>query len=268
MGNFFTVKNIALALGSGSAKGAAHIGVIEAFLAAGCRITALSGTSMGAIVASYCAFNKLHTLKQRLLNMNKSSAFLKLDFSLAGGLLSGKKIMSIFEEDLGNTNIEDAPIPLFITAANLDTGEKHIFDNGPLIPAIRASISIPGIFKPFFYNNAYYVDGALIDPVPSKILAEKGYKNIIAVHLNKHLEHRPQDKKFTIAETMGRAVSITAKALAEASSGGERVLIKPNLAGIGMFEIHKTAEIINIGRNAADEIIALGALRRKPPFFR
>ena len=260
--NFLKVKTISLALGSGSAKGAAHIGVIKTLEENRCKIKALAGTSMGAIVASYYAFGKLNLLEDWLISLSKASAFRTLDFSVSGGFISGNKLMKHFENHLGSVNIEDSPLPLFIVAANLDTGAKEVFDKGPLIPAIRASISIPGVFKPYFYKGTYFADGALIDPVPVTVLKERGFKNIVAVCLNEYLGKRKQEEKLSISETFTRSVTIAARALANNCQNCSLATVKPNLSSYSMFEIHKAKEIIEIGHQAAQNMINSGGLNR------
>lgn len=255
------IKNVSLAFGSGSAKGIAHIGVIEALENAGYKISAVAGTSMGGVIAAYYAFGKLSLLKQWLLSLSMRGTFMALDISLHGGFISGEKLLKIFGEHLGSSVFEDAKVPLFIPATNLDTGMEKVFDSGPVIPAIRASISVPGVFKPYFYDGAYYVDGAVIDPVPSGVLKERGYKNIISVHLNEYIETREENSKPGMLETMSRSMSIVEKALTEARMGGEMTVIKPDLTAYGMFDAYKAQEIIDIGHDETEKMIKAGALR-------
>ncbi len=149
-------KKISLALDSGSAKGMAHIGVIETLEKEGYQITAVAGTSMGAIVAAYYCLGKLDILKSWLTGLNKKSTFMTFDVSFSGGFIGGKKLMQAFEEHLGYAKFSDAKIPLYITATNLDTGKECIFSEGPIIHAIRASISVPGVMRPYLYEGSYY----------------------------------------------------------------------------------------------------------------
>ena len=171
--SIFSNKKISLALDSGSAKGMAHIGVIEELEEKGYKITAIAGTSMGAVVAAYYSLSKLDILKNRLLSLNKKSTFSTLDFTISGGFIAGKKLMQAFEEHLGDLEFKDTKIPLYIVATNLDTGKEHIFSEGKILHAIRASISVPGVMRPYFYNGNYFVDGAVTNPLPVDILHNK-----------------------------------------------------------------------------------------------
>ena len=181
-------KKISLALDSGSAKGMAHIGVIETLEKEGYQITAVAGTSMGAIVAAYYCLGKLDILKSWLTGLNKKSTFMTIDFSFSGGFIGGKKLMQAFEEHLGDATFADAKIPLYIIATNLDTGKERIFSEGSIIHAIRASISVPGVMRPYLYEGNYYVDGAVTNPLPVDVLHNNKHKNIVAVHLHEYIE--------------------------------------------------------------------------------
>lgn len=248
-------KDVCLALGSGSAKGIAHIGVIEALEESGYKINAVSGTSMGAIVGAYYTFGKLDVLKSWLMSLDKRGTFKNIDFSMTGGFISGNKLMKNIEEQLGDVCFEDARIPLFIPATNLDSGKEEIFYKGPVLPAIRSSISIPGVMKPYLYNGHYYVDGAVTDPVPVDVLSDKGYKNIIAVHLHEHIENRETGDAPGVIDTALRSMSIVTRHLAKAKMCGARAAIQPDLSGIGMFHMYRAGDIINIGRNTTFEMI-------------
>lgn len=264
LNKLFKVKDISLALGSGSAKGIAHIGVIEALEAAGYNIKAVSGTSMGAIVGAYYAFGKLDILKDWFLAFDRKETFKTIDFSVTGGFISGNRVMKRIEEQLGDVNFEDANVPLFIPATNLDIGREEVFYQGPVLPAIRASISVPGILKPYLYKGYYYVDGAVTDPVPVDILSDNGFKNIIAVHLHEYLEEREKGDAPGVIDTMARSMSIVSRYLAKSKMCGASVAIQPNLSEIGMFHVYKAKDIIDIGRKTTEEMIANKKL--KPNF--
>lgn len=253
-------KKISLALDSGSAKGMAHIGVIETLEKEGYQITAVAGTSMGAIVAAYYCLGKLDILKSWLTGLNKKSTFMTFDVSFSGGFIGGKKLMQAFEEHLGYAKFSDAKIPLYITATNLDTGKECIFSEGPIIHAIRASISVPGVMRPYLYEGSYYVDGAVTNPLPVDVLHNNKHKNIVAVHLHEYIEERDNSSAPGLLETMSRSMGIVSRCLAKAKMQEAVAVIEPKLSGIDMFHFYQAQEVINCGANAAKIAVEQGAL--------
>ena len=256
----FSNKKISLALDSGSAKGMAHIGVIEELKKNGYQITAIAGTSMGAVVAAYYSFGKLNVLKEWLTSLNKKSTFKTIDFSLSGGFIGGKKLLHAFEEHLGDALIENAKIPLYIVATNLDTGKEHIFTEGSVMHAIRASISVPGVMRPYLYNDNYFVDGAVTNPLPVDVLHNNKHKNIIAVHLHEHIEERDNTSNPGVLETMLRSMSIVSRYLAIAKMHEAVAVIEPNVAEVDMFHFYQASEVIQKGQQAAHVAIKNGSL--------
>lgn len=253
-------KKISLALDSGSAKGMAHIGVVETLEKEGYQITAVAGTSMGAIVAAYYCLGKLDVLKSWLTGLNKKSTFMTLDFSFSGGFIGGKKLMQAFEEHLGEATFADTKIPLYITATNLDTGKERIFSEGSIIHAIRASISVPGVMRPYLYEGNYYVDGAVTNPLPVDVLHNNKHKNIVAVHLHEYIEERDSSSAPGVLETMSRSMGIVSRYLAKAKMQEAVAVIEPNVAGIDMFHFYQAQVVIERGAQAAKSAVEQGAL--------
>lgn len=253
-------KKISLALDSGSAKGMAHIGVIETLEKNGYKITAVAGTSMGAIVAAYYCLGKLDVLKSWLTGLNKKSTFMTIDFSFSGGFIGGKKLMQAFEEHLGDATFADAKIPLYIIATNLDTGKERIFSEGSIIHAIRASISVPGVMRPYLYEGNYYVDGAVTNPLPVDVLHNNKHKNIVAVHLHEYIDDRDSSSAPGVLETMSRSMGIVSRYLAKAKMQEAVAVIEPNVAGIDMFHFYQAQVVIDRGAQAAEKAIEQGAL--------
>lgn len=253
-------KKISLALDSGSAKGMAHIGVIETLEKKGYQITAVAGTSMGAIVAAYYCLGKLDVLKSWLTGLNKKSTFMTIDFSFSGGFIGGKKLMQAFEEHLGEATFADTKIPLYITATNLDTGKERIFSEGSIIHAIRASISVPGVMRPYLYEGNYYVDGAVTNPLPVDVLHNNKHKNIVAVHLHEYIEERDSSSAPGMLETMSRSMGIVSRYLAKAKMQEAVAVIEPNVAGIDMFHFYQAQVVIERGAQAAKSAVEQGAL--------
>lgn len=253
-------KKISLALDSGSAKGMAHIGVIETLEKEGYQITAVAGTSMGAIVAAYYCLGKLDVLKSWLTGLNKKSTFMTLDFSFSGGFIGGKKLMQAFEEHLGDATFADAKIPLYIIATNLDTGKERIFSEGSIVHAIRASISVPGVMRPYLYEGNYYVDGAVTNPLPVDVLHNNKHKNIVAVHLHEYIEERDSTSAPGVLETMSRSMGIVSRYLAKAKMQEAIAVIEPKVAGIDMFHFYQAQVVIDRGAQAAKTAVEQGAL--------
>ncbi len=253
-------KKISLALDSGSAKGMAHIGVIETLEKEGYQITAIAGTSMGAIVAAYYCLGKLDVLKSWLTGLNKKSTFMTIDFSFSGGFIGGKKLMQAFEEHLGDATFADAKIPLYIIATNLDTGKERIFSEGSIIHAIRASISVPGVMRPYLYEGNYYVDGAVTNPLPVDVLHNNKHKNIVAVHLHEYIEERDSTSAPGVLETMSRSMGIVSRYLAKAKMQEAIAVIEPKVAGIDMFHFYQAQDVIDRGAQAAKTAVEQGAL--------
>ena len=160
-------KTVSLVLGSGGARGLAHIGVIRMLESAGARIEAIAGSSMGALVGGIYAAGKLEAYEEWVCSLEQSEILALLDWTFAGGgLIKGRKILGKLEELVGDTNIEDLDIDYTAVAVDIDHGREVWLDRGPLFDAIRASIAIPGIFTPHRYRNRTLVDGGLLNPIP------------------------------------------------------------------------------------------------------
>ncbi len=181
---------IGLALGGGAAKGIAHIGALKAFEEERIRIHCISGTSVGALVASYYAFGRP---AESILSIGSTLNLSRiLNFTLErGGLFSTNAIREMIHRDLGDCRIEDADIPLAICATDIETGEQLIFREGNLADAVCASMAVPGLFVPVEVNGRILVDGGLVENVPISPLAGMGAGIIVAVDLS-HVGRYPK----------------------------------------------------------------------------
>jgi NTE family protein len=181
---------IGLALGGGAAKGIAHIGVLKAFEEEHIPIHCISGTSAGALIASYHAFGRpAESILSICSELNLSKL---LDFTLKrGGLFSTNSIREMILRDLGDCQIEDANIPLAICATDIETGEQLIFRTGNLADAVCASMAVPGLFVPVEIDGRILVDGGLVENVPISPLAGMGAGIIVAVDLS-HVGRYPK----------------------------------------------------------------------------
>jgi NTE family protein len=181
---------IGLALGGGAAKGIAHIGVLKAFEEEQIRIHCISGTSVGALVASYHAFGRPPESILSICSTLNLSRILNFTFE-PGGLFSTDNIREMIHRDLGDCRIEEADIPLAICATDIETGEQMIFRKGNLADAVCASMAVPGLFVPVEVDGRILVDGGLVENVPISPLAKMGAGITVAVDLS-HVSRYPK----------------------------------------------------------------------------
>lgn len=181
---------IGLALGGGAAKGIAHIGVLKAFEEEQIRIHCISGTSAGALVASYYAFGRPAESILSICSTLNLSKIISFTFE-RGGLFSTNTIREMIHRDLGDCRIEDAEIPLAICATDIETGEQLVFREGNLADAVCASMAVPGLFVPVEVDGRILVDGGLVENVPISPLAKMGAGITVAVDLS-HVSRYPK----------------------------------------------------------------------------
>ena len=160
-------KNVALVLSGGGPRGFAYIGAIEELESRGYKITSIAGTSIGSLIGGVYAAGKLDDVKQWLYSLDVWNMFSLIDFSLSmNHLVKGDRIISALKDIVPQINIEDLNIPYKAVATDLYTGEEVVFTSGDLFSAIRASISIPTLFKPVEYNDSLLIDGAMSNCLP------------------------------------------------------------------------------------------------------
>ena len=160
-------KSVSLILGSGGARGLAHIGVIQELEKNDYAIKSISGCSMGALIGGIYAIGKLDEFEEWIRALSKQDIFSLLDLSLQkGGLIKGDKIIGTLRNLVGETLIENLPIPYTAVAADIQAEKEVWLNKGPLFDAIRASISLPLFFTPFNHNGVLLVDGGVLNPVP------------------------------------------------------------------------------------------------------
>jgi NTE family protein len=177
--------SIGLVLGSGAARGFAHIGVMRALDAHGIKPDIIVGTSMGALVGGCYATGQLDTLEAwaRSLTMRRVIGY--LDVKIGGsGLIGGGRLASQLEESIGTKNIEDLPIRFAAIATEVGTGHEVWLTHGSLALSLRASYALPGIFPPVHMGGRWLVDGALVNPVPVSAARAFGARVVIAVNID------------------------------------------------------------------------------------
>lgn len=296
-----TGKLVGLALGSGAAFGFAHVGVLRVLEREQIQIDMIAGSSIGALIGALWAggFDS-NALEQIALSLDKKSTFLKLigfqDFSLPHhGFFKGDQISRFLRSYFGHKTFRMLNIPVKIVASNLFTGEEVIFDEGDVVDAVRASVSIPGIFRPVRLRNQYLIDGGVIDPLPVKILSRYGVKKIIAVNVlsaaEDHIQRHEffEAKKNQIEETskkkniVGRAlfalrtrlekryrpnifnvlmnsIQFLEYGIAESSAAGADIVIHPVLSDSHWAEFYSGAKFIKRGEEKTLE--QLGEIKR------
>jgi len=202
---------VALALGSGGARGYAHIGVIEALRERGYEIVGIAGSSMGAVVGGVQAAGRLDELAEWAKSLTQRTILRLLDPSItAAGVLRAEKILDAVREILGPVTIEQLPIPYTAVATDLLTGKSVWFQRGPIDAAIRASIAIPGVIAPHEIDGRLLADGGILDPLPMAPIAAVNADLTIAVSLNGSEPGATRDAEPGItAEWLNRMVRST-----------------------------------------------------------
>jgi NTE family protein len=273
-----------IALGGGGAKGLAHIGVLKVLQANGIVPDMVSGTSMGALVgALYCLRNDIRSVEQFAMGFENASLSPYLaPRPSSSGLVSEKRIQDFLDCILGDARIEDLDRPFYCPAADIRRGREVMFTHGSLARAVRASISIPVIFRPVRLGNRFLVDGGLLNPVPVDVLKRNGAAFIIAVNVITPLPSRSArprlpkgreklllarfdhfvsrkligDRRLrepNVIETFLATLEIMQERLiaARLRNDAPDVAIHVNTADIKMFEFYRPAEIIRRGEEAA-----------------
>jgi NTE family protein len=176
---------ISLVLGSGGARGYAHIGVIQELEANGYSIRSIAGSSMGALIGGVYAAGKLDVYAQWVRPLQRLDVLRLLDWTISGGgFIKGDRIIGVLKDLIGVVNIEDLPIPYTAVAVDLDVQREVWFSRGPLFDAIRASIAIPTIFRPYHHEGRLLVDGGLLNPLPVSPTLRDLTDATIAVDIN------------------------------------------------------------------------------------
>ncbi len=177
-------RGIGLALGGGSVKGFAHIGVLKVLEENNIRVSHIAGTSIGSVIgALYASGYSANEIERTILKINWKE-LLDLTFPPKEGLIKGEKIEKVLRDILKNKSFSQLNIPFATTSIDLISGETLIFNKGDLTKAVRASISYPGILVPVHYGKMLLVDGGVLTPVPVDIVKQMGAKKVLAINLN------------------------------------------------------------------------------------
>lgn len=194
---------IGLALGSGLARGFAHLGVVRALKRHGIEPTVISGTSMGALIGGAYLSNRLDAVEEWAYTLTKFKVLSYLDFRVkSSGLIGGERLAKLMLDNFGDVRVENLPHPFIAITADLVTGHEVWLRRGRLVDVMRASFALPGIFPPMFMNNRWLIDGALVNPVPVSACTAHGARMTIAVNVSGDIigkARRPGDTIPTVA---------------------------------------------------------------------
>lgn len=266
---------VGLALGGGSARGWAHIGVIRALEEAGIVPAVVAGCSIGAVVGAFYAAGRLDQLETFARALTKRRVFGLLDPRLPGpGLIAGNRLRQRLADDLGARRIEDLPVRFGCVATEFGSGREVHLARGPLVEAVRASYAIPGLFPPVAREGRLLMDGTLVNPIPVALARALGADLVICVNLNGDTGG-PVAREVTTAPRRGLLRLVRGGAAPAAAPGIARVVldafnitqdrisrarlerdppdvaIGPDVAGFGLFDFHRAAEGIALGHRAA-----------------
>lgn len=286
-----TRPRIGIALGSGIARGWAHIGVLRGLERRGIRPDIVCGTSVGAFIGAAYVAERLDTLEAWVRDLNKLRLTRLFDFQFAhGGLLAGRKMLQVFDEELPGVLIEDLPRRFACVCTDLDAGHEVWVQEGSLVDAVRASSAVPGILPPVKIDGRWLVDGALVNPVPVSVCRALGAHIVIAVDLSADLfetGRRRAAKEFEEADeraiinrmkplpgadfvqhlfthqnqapsilgVMTRSLDIIQSRISRArlASDPPDLRLTPDLADFGMLQFDRAIDAINAGEAAVED---------------
>ncbi|MDB4655409.1 patatin-like phospholipase family protein [Flavobacteriales bacterium] len=201
---------VSLALGSGGARGLAHIGVIEVLEEEGFLIRNIAGSSMGACVGGiYCA-GKLEVFRDWIVQINRMETFRLMDFTMSTqGVLKGKKVLEHLKTILGEIQIENFDIPYTAVATDVSSKEEIWMRTGDLYSVIRTSSSVPTLMMPIKLGDRVLVDGGVLNPLPLEPLMPKSTDLVIAVNINANADGHMRSREMRISEELEKAIELS-----------------------------------------------------------
>ena len=266
---------IGVALGSGSARGWAHIGVLNALADADIHADIVCGTSIGALVGAACADGKLNALEAWVTHLTWRKVASFFDISLRGGLLKGQKIIGFMHENFMSRDISALARPFGAVATDLESGREVWLRDGSVSAAVRASMAMPGLFTPCERDGRLLADGSLVNPVPISLCRAMGADFVIAVDLSAGLiggyarsAERRAGTLPSITDVVINSIDIMQAriALCGYAEKPAEAVVRPKVSHIGVLEYHRAKEAIALGREAGNAAIAeLQTLLRDRP---
>jgi NTE family protein len=260
-------KSVGLALSSGSARGIAHIGVLKVLEANKIPIHSMAGTSAGALFGGmYSAGMSIDDLTGFALMLHKKSPLSGglWDFAIPPrtGLIKGNKTANFLRQFLGEKRIEELRMPLHIVATDVLLGEEVVFSEGSLVDAIRASMSVVGVFAPAKIGTRHFIDGGAVNPVPTSVLAEHGADLIIASSVIPSLEDRLQRKTMkregrvpNVFGVLLGVMEVMESEIIKIGMNRANVVIRPAGENISAQEFERAPDFIQLGQDAANRAL-------------
>lgn len=243
---------IGLALGSGGARGFAHLGVLKVLASEGIHVHMIAGSSMGALIGSFYAAGLSIDEMYKIATAFKRKYF--LDFTIPKmGFIAGNRVKELIHLFTKGKNIEELNIPLAIVATDLYKGEKVVFKTGPVANAVRASIAIPGIFVPEKINGQLLVDGGVVDRVPVSVVKEMGADIIVAVDVS---NVKRTEEITSIFDVILQSLDIMQDELVFHREVVSDIMIRPSVGKYSSREFTNIKEIITIGEQEAAKHLA------------
>ncbi len=249
---------VGLVLSAGAVRGVAHIGVIQVLEDAGFPIDVVAGTSMGAVIGAFYAsglgMDVLRTLPDHLslaTGSNLNSVRL-LNLLLNDSLLSNKKFEVLMKKWIGNKRFDQTEKPFACVAMDLRTGEKIIFREGDLAPAVRASWSLPGLFKPVHYRHRYLVDGGVVDYIPVDAAKLLGAEWIIASVTHGDFTRAQPKNVLSILEQI---FDIRGALLSREQRKAAHFVIEPDVGDVHYYDVKRARSVMEKGMLAASRSI-------------
>lgn len=274
---------VGLALGSGSARGWTHIGVIQALEEMGVRAQVVAGTSIGALVGAVYVSGQLEDFADWVRHLTLRDVINLMDLRFSGGMVKGEKLFGFFQEDYRNPAIEELEQRFVSVATEMQTGRESWLTRGPILPAARASCAIPGLFAPVKFDGRWMLDGGLVNPVPVSAARALGADVVIAVNLNVQIRPRRSDRGSGRIEKGAEDSSLWGKVQAYLSSDGDEdpglfdaitasinimqdritrsrmagdpaeITLSPRLSNFALMDFHRAEEAIEEGRRLVRE---------------
>lgn len=248
-------KKFGLALGAGSAKGFAHLGVLQALEQEGLLPDMISGCSMGAVVGGIYSVGSDLTMLEKLVSSINLYGYLDVQIPLATGLIKGDKLQELVRVLTHGKSFHETKTPFCCVAVDAGAAKLDVIEDGPLHEAIRASMSIPAIFEPFELDGKTYVDGGVLERVPCKALRDRGMDVVVGVDVGYHGD-AIDVSSMSLYQLMNHTINIMQWEMTKIRRSDADVMLVPEVLFVkGRFQTDQADACIAEGKRAALEAI-------------